>query len=40
MDTAADTAWLHFAAMEVNLTMRIDTPEGVTAQPSSLKMGV
>jgi integrase/recombinase XerD len=28
MDTAADTALLHFAAMEVNLTKRIDTPEG------------
>jgi integrase/recombinase XerD len=28
MDTAGDTALLHFAAMEVNLTKRIDTPEG------------
>ena len=28
MDTAGDTALLHFAAMEVNLTKRIETPEG------------
>ncbi len=35
-----DTALLHFAAMEVNLTKRIDTPEeDDTVQLSSLQTG-
>jgi integrase/recombinase XerD len=34
MDTAGDTALLHFAAMEVNLTKRIDTPEGRRYYPA------
>ena len=34
MDTASDTVLLHFLAMEVNLTKRIDTPEGRRYYPA------
>jgi hypothetical protein len=36
MDTATDTVLLHFLAMEVNLTKRIDTPEGRRYCPAIL----
>ena len=36
MDTVTDTVLLHLLAMEVNLTKRIDTPEGERYYPASI----